>query len=821
MTRAIDQTVVRNTLRQRLTWLGLAPTLCLGLCGPAAAQNPGTTASVGDASETLQEVIVTAQFRQTRLQDTPIAITAVTAGMLEARSQTDITQVANQAPNVTLTSTASAFGPGVTAYIRGIGQNDTSFALEPGVGMYIDDVYYSTVLGTDFELLDLDRVEILRGPQGTLAGMNSIGGAVRLYSKKPSGDTDGFVEGTIGSLSRHDFKGAANFTLVDGELFARLTGLSKSRDGYVNRMDYACAHPGSNVPSSVINAGSDCKLGTYGGQNTQAMRAQLRWLPIEGLEVNLAGDITDDRSDLAPTVLRALPAGGYTFPNGAVVDSSFLPPASHPYTSYATFCASPATNARETQSFCVPASNYFKGKGASADIAWIGPGNLVAKSITSYREYDNGFGADADETPYDYQVLYNHFTHYQFSQELRLSGSALGNAIDWTTGGFYFHSTSVIGGRVDIPTSFDMTPHDPVVLKNESGFVHAVWHATSRINVTGGYRYTSESKDYTFYRRLATDQAVVPPSLVGIDGLHSRYQGSHSDYKASLDYHFTPAVMGYVQWSTGFRGGGVAPRPFFANQGVSFKPETLDAYEVGLKSDLFERSLRVNVSAFVNNYKDIILSPLSSYFNPNLPVDNNPGDVLYNPNTPPFFGTFPSAVPQNAGKARFKGVELEAEWHPTRGFSMDLSGSWIEFNFTQLAPGVESVAQGGTCISGCISLNDPWVYTPKWKVSTGAQYEFRLTNGAALTARVDLNYQDKMFTRTPITSASVVHAYTVSNARLMWHSPSDTWDAALEVTNLANRVYYTNALDLTSIGGVAVGSIAPPREWGFTLRHNF
>jgi iron complex outermembrane receptor protein len=551
------------------------------------------------------------------------------------------------------------------------------------------------------------------------------------------------------------------------------------------------------------------------------MRAQLRWLPADGLEVNLAGDITDDRSDLAASVLRALPPGGYTFPNGALVNSSFIPTASHPYVSYATFCASPATNSAETQTFCVPPNNYFKGEGGSADIAWNAPGNMIFKSITAYRQYDNAFGADADETPYDYQTLYNHFTHYQFSQELRLSGTALSDAIDWTGGGYYFHSTSVIGGRVDIPGSFDMTPHDPVVLKNESGFVHGVWHVTSNSNVTAGYRYTSETKDYTFYRRDATDQSVVPASLVGIDGLHSRYEGSHSDYKVSVDHHFTPAVMGYVQWSTGFRGGGVAPRPFYANQGVSFKPETLDAEEVGLKSDLFDRTLRVNVSAFVNNYKDIILTPLTSYFNPNLPVDNNPGDVLYNPNTPPFFGTFPSAVPQNAGKARFKGVELEAEWHPTRGFSMDISGSWIQFNFTHLNPGVESAAQGGTCISNCISLSDPWVYTPKFKANAGAQYEFRLPGGGTLTPRLDVNYQDKLYTTIPVTAASVVHTYTVANARLMWRTPSDTWEAALEVTNLTNRVYYTNALDLTAIGGDATANIAPPREWGLTLRHNF
>lgn len=799
---------------------GLVLTLSFTLCGSGiAAESSGAPST--DSADALQEVVVTAQFRQTKLQDTPIAITAVTGNMLEARSQTDITQVANQAPNVTLTSTSSAFGPGMTAFIRGIGQNDTSFALEPGVGMYIDDVYYATVLGSDFDLMDLDRVEILRGPQGTLAGMNSIGGAVRLYSKKPSAETDGFLEGTVGSLNRHDFRGGANFTLVQDQLYARLSGVSRSRDGYVNRLDYACTHPGSDVPSTVVNAGSNCKLGTYGGQDTQAMRAQLRWIPSDRLEVNLASDITEDHSDLAPNILRGLPPGGYKFPNGTPVDSSFFPSASNPYVSYASYCASPAANAAETQSFCVPANNYFLGKGVSADIAWNAPGNLTLKSITAYREYDNAFGADASETPYDYQTLYNHFTHYQFSQELRASGAALADAIDWTAGGYYFHSTSIIGGRIDIPGTFDFTPHDPVVLKNESGFVHGVWHVTKRINVTAGYRYTSESKDYTFYRRDATDQSVVPPSLVGIDGLHSRYDGSHSDYKASVDYHFTQDIMGYLQWSTGFRGGGVAPRPFYANQGVSFNPETLDAYELGLKSDLFDRSLRLNLSTFVNNYKNIVLSPLSAYFNPNLPVDNNPGDVLYNPNTPPFYGTFPSAVPQNAGEARFKGAELEAEWHPVRGFSMDASASWIQFNYTRLDPNVESVAQGGKCISGCITLNDPWSYTPKWKASTGVQYEFKLANSATITPRLDVSYQAKFYTSVPVTDLGIVHTYTVANGRLMWRSAADTWEAALEVTNLANRVYYTNAVDFRSIGGVATGVIAPPREWGLTLRHNF
>jgi len=806
---------------QRATLLAVLPTLSIALSATALGQQvPGAQDKEAQNAD-LQEVVVTAQFRKTNLQDTPIAITAVTAGMLEARSQTDITQIANQAPNVTLTQTGSAFGPGMTAYIRGIGQNDTSFALEPGVGMYIDDVYYPTVLGTDFDLLDLDRVEILRGPQGTLAGMNSVGGAVRLYSKLPSGDTDGFVEATAGDLHRHDFRAATNITIVPDQLYFRISGVSKSRDGYVNRVDYACTHPGSNVPSTVMNAGSDCQLGTYGGQDTQAMRAQLRYLPTDSLEVNIAADMTDDHSDLVPNVLRGLPPGGYTFPNGTVVGSSFLAPASNPFVSYASYCASPAANALETQTFCVPAKNSFVGQGASANVTWRAPENITVQSISAYREYNNGFGADASETPYDYQTLYNHFTHYQGSEELRISGTAFNQSLDWTTGGFYFHSTSIIGGRIDIPGTFDFTPDDPVILKNQSGFVHLVWHITDRLNATGGYRYTSESKDYTFYRRDATDQSLVPPTLVGIDGLHSTYQGTHSDYKASLDYHVTPDVMGYLQWSTGFRGGGVAPRPFYANQGVSFGSETLSAYEIGLKNDLFDKTLRVNLAAFINDYKNIILTPLSAYFNHNLPVDNNPADVDYNPNTPPFYGTFPSAVPENAGEARFKGVELETEWHPTRELSVDASASWIQFNFTHLDPTVESIAQGGACISGCLTLNSPWPYTPKRKASVGVQYEFPIANGSAVTPRVDLSYQDSAYTSTPVTDLSIINAYALANARLMWHSAGRTWEAALEVTNLADRIYFTNVTDFRSIGGVATGVIAPRREWAITVRRNF
>jgi len=191
--------------------VGLAVRLILAstVAGTAFAQNVEGT---GDA---LQEVTVTAQFREQNVQDTPLAITAVSAELLEARNQTNITEITNQAPNVTLKPQGPTYGPSIAASIRGIGQLDFNPALEPGVGLYVDDVYYATLTGSMLDLLDLERVEILRGPQGTLAGRNSIGGAVKLYSQKPRGDGTGYLLATYGSRDRVDLRGSADFALRD------------------------------------------------------------------------------------------------------------------------------------------------------------------------------------------------------------------------------------------------------------------------------------------------------------------------------------------------------------------------------------------------------------------------------------------------------------------------------------------------------------------------------------------------------------------------------------------------------------------------------
>ncbi len=303
--------------------------LAAAIAVPAAAQDnppPANTDSSNDT--TTPDIVVTAQFRETRLQDTPIAITAVNAALLEQRGQTDIAQVAAEAPNVTLKPQPQNGGAGLIAFIRGVGQVDFNYALDPGVGLYVDDVYIPTLTSSLLDLMDLDRIEILRGPQGTLAGKNSIGGAIKLFSQKPDGSGHGSLSVGYGAYNKLDIRGTADFKVTDN-LFARVSGVAKSNKGYLDILDYGLTHPSSNVlPTNT--RGANPIVGTQGGQSYVASRLALRWEPTDRLEINVSGDYTSDHSEPAPTVVLAAGLPGPDHHEPQCVQSQ------HPY---------PATNA--------------------------------------------------------------------------------------------------------------------------------------------------------------------------------------------------------------------------------------------------------------------------------------------------------------------------------------------------------------------------------------------------------------------------------------------------------------------------------------------
>ncbi|WP_447726585.1 TonB-dependent receptor [Sphingomonas koreensis] len=781
----------------------------------AAAQEvptaPATEShSPEQASADEPDIVVTAQFRSQRLQDTPLSITAVTGEMLQARSQTSIAQVAAQAPNVNLQEAPATFGPSIQAFIRGVGQSDSSFALEPGVGLYVDDVYYSTLQGSMLDLLDLERVEILRGPQGTLAGQNSIGGAIKLYSKKPDGDGGGFVQATYGRFNRAEVRAGANLTVVPERLFLRLSGAGTKKDGYVTRYDYRCTHPGSPVRSFASS--SDCKLGTEGGKSYVAGRATLRWVATDNFEVSVIGDVSRDDSESAPSTLLyvgSLTAVGSPTTAPYVIDGVALGTATGSpfinYSPYGNFAQDTFTNSRfvsyenylnyaprdGTAPYSVPAKNALNTAGVSTQLRWSPIESLSITSITAWRKYDGVF-TSAESSPIATALVANNVKHHQFTQELRVSGS-IGKLIDYTVGGYYLNSDSDNGQRVQLPT-LEFIQRDLIDSETKAAFVNVELHAMDALSLIGGVRYTDITKTFV-YGRTGTPGNIyggnAPPSLAPLNGLVSTFKGDRVDYRAALQYRVSPELMIFGQVSTGFKSGGANPRPFFPSHAIPFNPETLTAYEIGFKSDLFDRRVRFNASGFINKYDDILMTVSTC---PMLPVT-------------------PCALPLNAGQAEVKGLEFEATLRPVNGLLVDASLGYLDFDYT-------SISALGASAGITLGMEAPFVQ--KWRWSIGAQYTADLGDFGSLVPRIDVSSQSDYFAtavnRPPF---NVVPGRTLVNARLTYKDPSKNWQVALEATNLTNRFYYDGIFDNRASTFSIQGRPAAPRQWAVTLRRDF
>jgi iron complex outermembrane recepter protein len=776
--------------------------IVLGILAATAARAQTTPAASSTASsDVLQEVVVTAQFRTQRLQDAPIAITAVNSAMLEARGDVTLVDVSNQAPNVNLRETGGAFGPGMSASIRGVGQADFDPALEPGVGIYIDDVYYPSLTGANFDLLDLDRVEILRGPQGVLGGRNSEGGAVKLYSQKPNQTDGGSIEASWGSRDLIEFRGVGNMALIKDTLFLRVSAVDKKQNGYVTRYDYGCLHPNSGIPNSSQQ--SDCVSGKQGGKDYSAGRAALRWLANDNLEVNYSIDATIDDSEVAATVLQAVNpnASGAVASNtyGVPYTAAFVPP--NPWSSYASF-----TDVRPdgtVVNYAPTTHTKVWGNNLTADYRVT---DLVSiKSITAYREFDSRWVEDNDISPLSGSLGAEHIWNHSFSQELRLNGTI--SLLDYTVGGYYFKQVStyathqmlnyvgqfpsfvpgLCSGTTAPTCIFEFYSNGDVVSASSyAGFLNGSLHLTDALTLNLGLRETKESKDYTYSRVNVDGQTTL--GLTSLNGFTGPYSGSKFDWRANLQYRWNDSLMTYLSASTGFKGGGINPRPFIPTQVVSFKPESLNAYEIGAKSDFFDRKVRVNVAAFYNKFKDIQLALLSC---------------------PQFSGgnaAEPCAAIINAGNADIKGAEFETEVHPIGGLTADASVSYLGFKYTKIDP-----ATG-------IPLGSEAPGTIHWKWSTGIQYEYTLLGGSSVTPRFDFSFTGGFNTNSITASTNRVSGYHLGNARITWRSPEDTWEAALVGANVFNEVYFISNFDLTASSGSEYGLLAPPREFSIQVK---
>jgi iron complex outermembrane receptor protein len=793
---------------------------CLAIiASPASAQTPGGVAEAAapdshdQGADMNADIVVTAQFRAQNVQNTPIAITAINSELLEARGQASVTDIASQAPNVTLRPATATFGPSIQAFIRGVGQYDSGYASEPGVGLYVDDVYYASLTGSIIDLVDLDRVEVLRGPQGTLAGQNSIGGSIKIYSKKPDGVDGGFVQATYGRFNRVELRGAANLTLVPDALFARVTATGVAKDGYVKRYDYACTHPGTTVPT-FQTAGKNCVLGTEGGKSYAAVRGQLRWVPFDRLEINVIGDYTKDSSEAAPGTLLFVgnQAGMPGVPNatsafqiggvalGNATGSPFIASSpygnfaqdtfsSSPYISYATYISAAPRDG--TAPYSVPDSNAISGYGFSGQIDYELTDSLKLKSITAYRRYTARYAFD-EGTPIDTALIDNDNRLRQVSQELRLSGEI--GPVNFTLGGFYFNYKAEARQRITLP-SLQFVQDDDIEQTTKAAFANVDWAVTGDLSLIGGIRYTSAEKRLAYGRFGLPGNnfgGLADPRVRGLNGLVRELEDDHWDFRGAVQYRFSPEVMVYGQVSTGFKIGGFNSRPFFPQQALPFGQETLVAYEVGAKTDLFDRRVRLNLSGFHNKYDSILVS-----------VNSCPL-----PGAPPA----PCALPTNAGEATVKGFEAEAVLKLAPGLTVDGSLSYLDFQYDSLS--AAAIASGVT-----LDMRGP--FTPKWQYSAGLQYEMELGSGARIIPRIDLSHVASLFQQAVNTPLNVVPGRTLLNANLAWRSPDDSWSVVLQVSNVTNKLYYNSIFDNRGSNNTVTGFPGAPREWAVTVKRTF
>jgi len=827
--------------------------------GPAPALAQTAEPSADTAG--LDEIIVTARFREEKLQETPIAITAITADELSQRAMQSAYEVAYTVPNASLRPAQAAFGASMTAYIRGIGQYDFLPEFEPGVAIYFDDILHPVTFASQIDLMDLERVEVLRGPQGTLFGRGSIGGAIRYVSKAPQGDDTGSVSVTYGDYNRLDIRASYDFALSD-TVFARITGVSKTRDGYQGVYDFACLFPdlagytdgrgpgntavvpGSAadaqfaIPRRTQNRDGNCKLGTQGGQNLTGARAALRFAPSDKWDLTFTADYMDDESEArADTLVHigrnpmsgALPgpfqgwSDAQAARTGVPFDERFVPDSI--YRSYATY-QDPVTG------FTVNPQSSFEQQSLSAKANIHISDNLLLEIIASDSEFDGAFATDSDQSPYSAQLVDGIQTVAATTFETRLSGTA-GERIDWTIGAFYYDGDFTNAQQVSIPafvpTALLVNGKNTTTSENISGFAHGVFRIGDKLSLTAGLRYSTDEKGEVF------DNSIVQANLTTDE--------SHFDWKAGIDYKFTESFMGYASASTSYRPQAFNPRPFQTTQFVGVDGEEATSYEVGIKSDLFDNRLRINLAAFHVDYNQRILPvggtecladangnyiAIVAAGTPGAAVDSLGQSCIDTNGAAPGGGPTTSRTFYNNIPATIDGMELEVQWVPVDNLTISGVYGFTDFQGDEFdEPGL----LGNPAVTEITSDNPIYVPEENWAFSVAYSFGGGGERGR-LTPRLDYYGQSQICTQirtnVSVTTIDTTEAqgcsqpYELLNARIEWASPEDTWRVALGATNLTEEEYFLNKFDLTAFGQPTLeGQPGAPREWYIQFTRNF
>lgn len=620
------------------THLSLAVGLVFGLLGSTSlyaqqAGDTGTAAKTSDAKQ-LGEIKVTARKREETLQDVPIAVSAFTADSLYKQNVQNIADLQGKVPSLQVYA-ARGSNTTLTAYIRGVGQADPTWGFDPGVGIYLDDVYLARPQGTLLDVFDVNRIEVLRGPQGSLYGKNTIGGAIKYVSNPLPTKTTGSVEATVGTYGEKDIKANVGGATSDGVWRGRIAVASEHNDGY-----------GTDLLTNSRN----------GNKNTNAARASIGFFPSSEFNAQLSVDGMRDNSN----------------PRGAkLLTVNALDPAYQPLNSnYNTRSGMAQLNNTEMS-------------GAALTLNWIASQDWSFKSITAYRESSTDTNIDFDTLPEkiaDVGAVYN---DHQFTQELQANYDS-GSTVHGVFGLFYFKGSAA--GQIN-NIFLGSPPYSTLGLaqygstggrvgtKSYAAYGDFTWDISPQWSLDVGARLTRETKSAVIQNYGFADASFSNPiaTLANFSGSHTTNNASP---KVSLNWAASDHINLYASYSEGFHSGGYNIRANCVAIPSSCRPiqdEKVQSYELGSKMTFFDDRLMANTAVFHNVYSNIQLSVFTSYTLPN--------------GSQGFFGDF-----TNAGKGHIDGLEEEFAWKPSENWTFSGNVAYLHTKYTQFLSGGVNIA---------------------------------------------------------------------------------------------------------------------------------
>lgn len=759
---------------------------------PAAvhAQDASVSAQAPQAQETPQssglgDIVVTAQRREQRLQDVPVAVSAFNSEALASRNITTLSGVEGLAPNVKFTSAAGYPSYSAVA-IRGAYELNTAPFYDQPTGVYIDGVFIGKAQGSIFDIADISSIEILRGPQGTLFGRNTLAGAVNITTRKPTGELGGRFEAGIGNYNLRRLRASIDLPKM-GPVSLNFSGLLMDRDGYFRNRDT----PFTGAPSFVPLQPRTTK--DFNATNSKSFRVAAKVDIADNLIANYSYDYSRLRNRPGMAQLTRVGEGGIFDPGSANYVGVPLYLYVRPDREKTGYYNGSINN--------TPLRDNVNTQGHALTFDWD-VGAASVKSITAYRKQKYQNALDLDGSPYQIASASLQSRYRSFSQELQLTGK-IGDAINYTGGVYYFWDK----GRV-LDNPFQAFGGAPSLSRYGFGtsafavYGQADWSpaAVEGLTVTLGGRYSTERKKTS---RVFAPTSVEPIPYVIPPGTKAADRFNSFTPTAILAYKFNSDVNVYAKYAKGFKSGGFGGEAATIDEAVRpFRPETVDTYEVGLKSEMFDRKLRLNLAAFWNERKDMQLSVFTG-----------------------FVGGFAQTSIRNAGAARVRGFEAELLARPVEWFTLQASLGYLDGKFKTLLE-ADPNNPSGPPIN--VANNREFPVVPKWTWSVSPDVRLAKFDRSELHLIVDYSHSARAFQGAydPVAArVAPLDGYDVLDARLRLSELSisgTTVALSAWVKNITNDKYRIGGFDFgPGFGNLTVGYFNPPRTFGADLNVSF